>query len=52
MTQSTSAISLDAKLRIIAETKSVSDAFAGLRLLSNVSMPGTVKLISGFEETG
>ena len=49
MTQSTGAISLDSKLRILAGAKLGTDAFAGLRFLSNFFMPRTVKLISDIE---
>ena len=49
MKQSTGAISLDSKLRILSGTKFGTDAFAGLRFLCNFSMRGTVKLISDIE---
>ena len=44
-------VDIDACLSIRAGTRSGSDAFAGLRLFSGLSMPGAVDSMSGIEGT-
>ena len=44
------AVSCDASLRILAGTRSEPEALAGLRFLSNFSIPGTVNCISDMDD--
>ena len=52
MVHRTGATSCYASLRIIAWTRSGPETLAGLRFLSNFSIPGTVNCISSMDDTG